>query len=134
MRRLHLEILAQIASDRALDDIRGQEDIEQNTDLLDQIKGPVDVKLAAAASATQVTLPTGTATARFIMVTGVDSAAGVNLILDNPANDAVLIMPPDDVSTYGLALFTSSATAVYFSNPSSTDAVGFSVTLGCTVA
>ena len=130
-RRLHLEILAQVTADRAREQIKGQMDFEQDDDLLTLFKGPVDMTLAADAAPAEFTLPTGAALVKFIAMYNVSTVGGVEVIFDNPANDAVIVSKPVGSGQYGYFLSSVTHSNVYLGNPTVGASVDCTVILGC---
>lgn len=129
-RRFHLELLAQVAKDRPLEQLVANIDEEQNDDNLTKWHGPVPVHLAASAAATAVPLPIGATKIRWLLVI-VEYGAGINLHLGGAGSDAVLVKAPSTVDQQGYYLHSTDTDSLYVSNPSITDAVDAVVLMGC---
>jgi hypothetical protein len=129
-RRVHTDILIQVAEDLALENILGQFSEEQDQDGLIQVSGPFDIEVAASVTDQQFIFPTGVTNLRFIAIMKVTVSTGIQITLDSAANDPFLVAPPTGTSLEGQLVMTTNATALYFDNPSSTTAVGFTALLG----
>lgn len=129
--RIHTELLVQVASDRALEQVDRERDITQNDDTLTLFRGPERIVLAAGAVAAELALPFGASALRFIVVDGVEGSSGINIRLGSSGADPILVKPPTASDMQGMLLLTTSAASVYVDNPSATTEVRATILLGC---
>lgn len=128
--RLHTELLVQVATDLAIEHIRGQFDTEQNQDNLVKTVGPMGVQVGAGVSNSQIVFPGGVTTLRFLAITDVDSADGVHVLLNGTGTDPVVVKPPIGTDLVGEMVVTTTATSLYLTNPSVTTDVNLSLLMG----
>jgi len=129
-RRVHTDILIQVAEDLALENVLGQFSEEQDQDNLLLVSGPFDYELAAAATDVQIAFPGGVTNLRFLAVMKVTVATGLQITFDNSANDPFLISAPSGTGLEGQLVITTNASSLYIDNPSATTAVGFTMLMG----
>lgn len=131
LQRLHVEILVQVATDVALQNVESELDKEQDDDLLTLFSGVRRIKLASGAAATEIPLPIGAASIKFIAVTDVDSSDGINLHFGGGASTAVLVKKPSATGKYGHFVGWVEASSLHVSNPSGSAGVNAKILLGC---
>lgn len=129
--RLYANLVVKLVTDYARENIFGELEIEQDSDMMDYLDAPRKMKLAAGAVATAVSLPIGATTVRFLAVYDVSVATGVRVMLGGAATDPILVVPQDDNNSTGFLLLCTSATSIHVSNPSTTDDVTFKMMIGC---
>lgn len=130
-RRVHLELLAQVATDYALEQVDRVIDFEQDDDSLTLFRGPDRVALAAGATATELDLPIGAAAVKFLAVSDVTGASGINVRLGAVDADPILVKPPTGTDKVGVLVLSTSAASVYVDNPSADAEVRATIVMGC---
>lgn len=129
-RRLHLELLLQVALDRSLENVTSEIDFDQDDDTLTLFEVR-PVVLAAGATATEVVLPTGSSAARVVVVYDVDGSSGINVMLGGAGVDPILVKPPTGSDRVGMMVLTTDSASVHVSNPSATAEVRATLLIGC---
>lgn len=129
-RRLHTELLIQVATDLALEHIRGQFSTEQNQDNLIKTVGPLDFQVGAGVSDLQVDFPGGVTHLRFLAITDVDAPDGVQILLNGASSDPLVVKPGIGTGLTGELVVTTTATSLHLTNPSATADVNLSLLMG----
>jgi len=129
-RRLHTELLIQVATDLALEHIRGQFNTEQNQDNLIKTVGPLDMQVGAGVSDLEVSFPGGVTTLRFLAIMDVDAPDGVQVLLNGATTDPLVVKPGTGTGLTGELVVTTTATSLHLTNPSSTTDVNLSLLMG----